>query len=143
MNTTELLGFQIAFSLPNWFPPESAEYKVNHADYTSTYGNRAVDELSNLQNVDTVAVHQICGNWITFKFEDISVTEVTKRTSECREALHEFIKRWSKPVDGHEYLIQSGSGEFDVLDLSDATIAWSDASYELCQKWIDSDNSAL
>lgn len=148
---TELLGFEIAFSLPDWFPPEHANYT-----YRTYYGpreryagqvkesfdkNHALDELHELPNLDTSAVSQTCGNWVTFKFENIGATQVDEKTKQCRRLLNDLIRKWTKPIFGHEYLAQKqGNSDrvFEVLDLTqDGEVVWVDSSYEGCQAWID------
>jgi hypothetical protein len=140
-NETLLLGFEIAFSLPDWFPPKSAEYTYTRDKWYSETGNRAVNALHELPGLSTSAVEQICGNWVTFKFEHISPKNIPAKTEECRQLLNAFIKEWCKPITGHEYLIQpQGRMMFEVLDLSDPTpgkVVWVDHTYEKCQAWVD------
>jgi hypothetical protein len=139
---TEFLGVELAFSLPDWFPPESAEYGVGTSEYGPGYRNHAIDDLMNLANVSMSLTSQV-GNHVKFKFEGY-VNLSTKR-EECLSLVNEILRKWAKPIAAHQYLVQGrgirheiGRG-YEVLDLSSSPpgdVVWTD-TYEDCEVWIN------
>lgn len=148
MKHTELLGFEIAFSLPDWFPPEAENYtqRVYYPKHHAYAGqvkedvskNFAMEALYELPNVHETAIMQLCGNWVTFKFEGVYHGDAPDKIADCHAALEEFLKQWIKPIRGHEYVVQGhDEGGYEVLDLTENRVVWVDVSVKACQAWIE------
>lgn len=104
-NNTEYLGCDVAFDLPDWFPPKRADYDkvhlygMGHAwegsfDYSEDK-NKALDALSKLPDVKEYAVHQVCGNWVTARFE-CEPKDLQKEIEKFQKRLNSFLARYKE-----------------------------------------------
>jgi len=141
----EFYGAELTFGLPDWFPPEAQEYCVKHKDWTTTYGNHALDALYEIEHVNNSVVHGVAGNWVTFKFDEINPSQIAPLVPRCKKIIFEFLQKWSKPIAEHEYCVQGRGlgtsyvqdGVYEVLDLSASSELVYHGSYKECNDWID------
>lgn len=97
------VGTEVAFTLPDWFPPSRLDYSRNHnypahhawaGSYShSEEGNSAVEALHKLKDVGTSAVYQVCGNWVTAKFH-CEPRHLAAAIKQFEDKLNRFLNRY-------------------------------------------------